>query len=221
MDVSNWKDVDKAVSDMLDRFGSMNKNDYEVTLFNLMLKNYFYEKSDFSISCMLKIPESKVKRLRYEASLKYPESQSGNYDDDVKNYLNKCACQIKGDRLQFSIPDKFVRQYLNDKLADLGTFYDTSFNSNIVSFTAKDLFMLICKLYHDQKPKEVWVKIQAGIKDHNGEPPKDFESLIEGAIKATLKDLGAKVAPKLVDYLSEESESIYIAFKKIFNKESK
>lgn len=219
MDASHWSGTIRVMNYFLDHFGSMNKNDYEVALFGLMLKNDLLDMSDFNISCQLKIPESKIKRLRYEVSLK--ENGSKNNDEEVKKYLNKCACQVKGDRLLISIPDKFIRQYLNDKLACLGTFYDTSFNTSIVSFTPKDLFMLIGNLYNGQKPEEVWAKIQAGIKEHNGEPPKDLESLIQGAIKAMLKDFGAKVAPKLVDYLSEESESIYLAFKKIFNKESK
>ena len=47
----------------------MNKNDFEVFIFNEYRKRG--RKSNREMSLELKIPESKVKRLAYEADLKY------------------------------------------------------------------------------------------------------------------------------------------------------
>ena len=60
-----------AIDAYLNRgFGSMNKNDFEVFIFNELLRNPLYGKyMDYDFSVMLRIPESKVKRLRYEANL--------------------------------------------------------------------------------------------------------------------------------------------------------
>lgn len=44
------KEVQRLAFECLDRFGSMNKNDYEVALFNLMLKCGYNTKSDFELS---------------------------------------------------------------------------------------------------------------------------------------------------------------------------
>ena len=55
-----------AISKYLERgFGSMNKNDFEVWIFHYLLQNELNGKSNFDISVELRIPEQKVKRLKY------------------------------------------------------------------------------------------------------------------------------------------------------------
>ena len=50
-------------------FGSMNKNDFEVFIFSRLLQiERFKGKSNYDLSILLHIPESKIKRLRYEAA---------------------------------------------------------------------------------------------------------------------------------------------------------
>ena len=52
-------------------FGSMNKNDFEVFIFGQMLEMPSYKgKTNYELSLLLRIPESKIKRLRYESSLR-------------------------------------------------------------------------------------------------------------------------------------------------------
>ena len=63
------------------RFGSMNKNDFEVLIFNAILNSDLEETSNYKLSRILKIPESKVKRLKYEADLVYNEAGS---DDQLR-----------------------------------------------------------------------------------------------------------------------------------------
>ena len=82
--IESIKDFIKEV--YLERgFGTMNKNDFEVFIFNEIVKDpqgilEFSKKdkddkplkpSNYDLSILLKIPESKVKRLAYEADLKY------------------------------------------------------------------------------------------------------------------------------------------------------
>ena len=53
-------------------FGTMNKNDFEVLFFYLM-QTYgdLGDKSNFALAKELEISEARVKRLAYEADLKY------------------------------------------------------------------------------------------------------------------------------------------------------
>jgi hypothetical protein len=68
-------------------FGSMNKNDFEVAIFNLLMQeDEMKGKSNYDLSWMLRIPESKVKRLAYESSLKY---QSVDSNDSLSEYKEK------------------------------------------------------------------------------------------------------------------------------------
>ena len=70
-------------------FGSMNKNDFEVYIFSWLVLNHkdYQTASDNEISRMLKIPESKVKRLRYEAELKYGSNDEKTLWEKLKRCL--------------------------------------------------------------------------------------------------------------------------------------
>ena len=71
-------DLKSAIEAYLQRgFGSMNKNDFEVWIFNELLKTKLAGLSNYAISVELKLPEQKVKRLKYEATLRY-----GNTSDE-------------------------------------------------------------------------------------------------------------------------------------------
>lgn len=65
-------DLKTVINKYLTRgFGSMNKNEFEVWIFHYLLSNRFINENNYDISIQLRIPETKVKRLRYEAELKY------------------------------------------------------------------------------------------------------------------------------------------------------
>ena len=75
-------------------FGSMTKNDLEVWVFNELLKdpektNY----SDYDFSIELRIPQTKVKRLRYEAGLVYNTKNAEEYNKEFLLLLRKA--QVK------------------------------------------------------------------------------------------------------------------------------
>ena len=73
----------------LDRgFGSMTKNDFEVMIFAELLQTSLLNKSNYDISVDLRIPETKVKRLRYEASLKYNILSEQDLRDKFRKAVN-------------------------------------------------------------------------------------------------------------------------------------
>ncbi len=138
-----WEGVNEFLQKCIEQFGSMNKNDYEVALFHLMLLNIFKGQTDNQISRELRIPESKIKRLRYESSLVYQKNHD-ELENDFYELIDKCNFKSKdGERIQFVINDKFLRCYINDILWKAGRFADSSFNSDIVSLTASDLEYLL------------------------------------------------------------------------------
>lgn len=128
------------LSQYLERgFGSMNKNDFEVWIFHYLLNHDLKDMTNYAISIKLRIPETKVKRLRYEAELKYGAA------DALANYHRVCEMlthvHIKkgGQRIQFAIEDLYLRKYLDSTLKSDGRFSDSSFNSEIVSMDFDDL----------------------------------------------------------------------------------
>lgn len=154
-----------SIESYLERgFGSMNKNDFEVYIFSWLIQNHsdYKDASDNEISRKIKIPESKIKRLRYEAELRY-----GNNDTDVlwqklRNYLSIVNYRKAEDNvLRFSIPDKQVRLFLKDQLQAGNRFCDSSFSENIVVISVDDLLYLLA---NGGIPKEDYSKIVQQVK---------------------------------------------------------
>ena len=76
VDLTKLNKKDEFIRTCLERFGSMNKNDYEVELFYLLQQSEYGNKSDHALSTMMQIPLTKVRRLRYEANLKHPKDEN-------------------------------------------------------------------------------------------------------------------------------------------------
>lgn len=150
--------VESIINDYLNRgFGTMTKNDFEVWIFNYLLQNRFPNSSNYDISVELLIPESKVKRLRYEASLKYGNPKNTTqYNEAFQKLLTNVNLK-KGskDVIQFAVEDMQLRKYLESILKKKGRFADTSFNSEVVSITIDDLAILLDATSSEEQKKEL------------------------------------------------------------------
>lgn len=196
----NKDSKDLFVKECFEGFGKMNKNNYEVAMFHLLLQNELNDLSDFEISKTLKIPETKVKRLRYEVGLVYGESDETLLDGKLIELLSNSSFKLTIDRIQFSIPDRMLRLYLNDKLQKKNHFADSSFNSNIVSITAHDLDILLDQdTISKDKKKEIIKNIKEKVKESTKELPKSTSEKIWGFTKNVMAVIGGKALEKIVE----------------------
>ena len=148
----------ELLQDVIDKylkrgFGSMNKNDFEVFIFSKLLdgsldKSLDYSlKSNYEISLALKIPESKVKRLSYEAKLKY----SNNIENDCQSAFLESIKKIKLQKerkndnvnISFVVESISVRKYIEYKLKENGKFADFHFKSEVISINIDDFTELV------------------------------------------------------------------------------
>ena len=153
-------ELDKTIQQYLDRgFGSMNKNDFEVWIFNYLLQHKLKGKGNYAISIELRMPESKVKRLKYEARLKYGDTKDANiYAEELESLLSKAQLKKNGTCVQFVVEDIQLRKYLDSLLKQDGRFSDTSFNIEIVSIDADDLEFLMRTIFRNKDWKEFETK---------------------------------------------------------------
>lgn len=215
MDVNNWDkdDINAFLSRCLERFGSMNKNDYEVALFHLLLKNVFAKKSDYSISINLCIPESKVKRLRYEESLLYNKKDEKEHLVELGRMLINNKYRIHNERILFAISDKSLRLFLHDLLMEDGRFADSSFNSNLIALTADDLLYLLGKT--DKQNEEVVSQIRKEIKEGKKDLPKTIIESLKSIVIEASKNMANKVAGELAtDEILKFINQLYEKIKK-------
>ena len=153
-------------------FGSMNKNAFEVFIFNEIMKNPYeileidseMKLSNYDISLKLKIPETKVKRLAYEADLVYGGE---NREVECRNKLLQAIEKVKfkcdkkeNTKVSFVIEEFSVRKYLEHKLKQKGTFIDFATNNEVVIVSIEDFSELIKDLYSQEEQKTICKKLK-------------------------------------------------------------
>ena len=118
-------------------FGRMNKTDFEYLLMYLFVSNGSFESlTNFDISLLLKIPESKVRRLKYEAELRYGDHSAA--EKNLLNLLAGCRVEYTDTMVIFSIEDKFTQVlFLSELKKQLRAFGDYSFNPELVKVPKK------------------------------------------------------------------------------------
>ena len=137
-------------------FGSMTKNDLEVWVFNELLKdpektNY----SDYDFSIELRIPQTKVKRLRYEAGLVYNTKNAEEYNREFLLLLRKAKVKsTNAELIQFSMEDKGLYLYIDSILKKGGRFSDRSHNNEIMQISRNDLVYLLENCLIPQEEQE-------------------------------------------------------------------
>lgn len=187
-------------------FGSMNKNDFEVMIYDL-LKKYgnLSGKNNYDISLELQITESKVKKLSYEAELKYNNHNDKSFKNDFLKILEKAKIRKDTNKVLFSVEDKFLRTSISAKLKSLGHFSDSSFNSEIISIDVKSFIDLLDSIL-DESEKE---KIINDNKDIFKDKTKivDFKDVIQ----TLLNEAAVKLSTKFFDlpFMFAIREGIY------------
>lgn len=124
----------------------MNKNDFEVYIFNQIITDPNYAgKNDYELSIELAIPQTKVKRLRYESNLKYGRNNAEVYNQQFREVLMNAKPQAinNGKAVKFCMEDKGLYLYIDNLLKKDGRFGDRSFNSELMVISMEDLVYLL------------------------------------------------------------------------------
>ncbi len=196
--MEDFKDAESFLEYCTQHFGRLNKKDYELAVFHLLLQNELKDCSDFAISRRLKITEAKVKQLRYEVNLVIEKNDSA-YREELMQLMSTACYKFAdgGKKIQFCVNDKMLRLFLNDQLNQIGSFADSSFNSNIVSVTAKDLLFLLGADKHADTLK----KINQSLRDNANDLPQDARQILVGLAQSVVKDFGEKISPNVTNWI--------------------
>ena len=207
--ITNKSSVSEAIQAYLKHgFGTMTKNDFEVWIFHQLLCGELRGKTNREISIDLRIPDSKVKRLRYEADLKWgnPDDDS-TYHDALVNVISR-ARLVKGrTQILLVIEDTALLKYLDAKMKNANVVWDKSFNSeNIyIDFEQYETFCkeVLTKEYQETinflndkfKDKPTLAKFFNKFKDKTYD--EVITELTEGAVTVA-KEGGKYVLPLLI-----------------------
>ena len=144
-------DIDALVMALLDRYGHDN--------FGPMASL-----SNQNVSELLHTPVAKIKKLRYEAALKF----GGKVEDQAKGRLlaalHLATLEPQGEKICLIIEDVLAKNWLQGKLKEHQQIFDHSFNTEIIKVSATGLFSVLETLF-DKKQLQTFQKGYMEIKD--------------------------------------------------------
>lgn len=191
-------ELEKSIKEYLKRgWGSMNKNDFEVFIFSrLLLIDEYKGKSNYELSIMLHIPESKIKRLRYESALKHVDI-STDYAKKVYDLLKHAQLRTNDRRIVFQTEDIMVKSYISSILKSSGRMLDSSFNSELIALYLDDFQYLAEAVYPKGETKQVLSDVKKISKSEDEIKWKDIMGwVVQGALSgATTAVVTASLTP--------------------------
>ena len=137
-----------SIQGFIDKFGLLNKTDYEVLVFRELLKDN-PNTTNYEFSRQLKLPVSKIKRLREEVVLRYEVRDEQFYQVQFVSLL-KTKSDLNGkDEVRIQVEDADMRNYLLDILSEKNIISDTSFSRDILRIKKNDFFTLITDVFKE------------------------------------------------------------------------
>jgi hypothetical protein len=133
--------------------GSMPKSDIDALVMHL-IDCYGFDGSppmggysNQTTSERLKTPVSKIKKLRYDAALKF----GGRIEDQAKGRLlaalSKATVEPDGEKICLIIEDSLAKNWLQGQLKTHQQIFDHSFNTEIIKVSASGLFQVLVTFF--------------------------------------------------------------------------
>lgn len=190
-------ELEKSIKIYLKRgWGSMNKNDFEVFIFSrLLLIDKYKGKSNYELSIMLHIPESKIKRLRYESALKHADINT-DYAKKVYDLLEHAQLRANDRRIVFQTEDIMVKSYISSILKSNGRMLDSSFNPELIVLHLDDFQYLAEAVYPQGEADRVLAKGKELSKSKNKITWNTIMGwVVQGTIKGTTSAIITNLSP--------------------------
>ena len=148
-------------------FGSMSKSDVDALVMHLLDIHGFQGSvplaifSNQTVSERLKTPVSKIKKLRYDAALKFSDRIEDQARGRLLAALSKASIEPKDDIICLIVEDALAKNWLQGQLKIYQQIFDHSFNTEIIKVSSSGLFQVLESIF-DKSELE---KFKAGYED--------------------------------------------------------
>jgi hypothetical protein len=176
------RDIDALVMYLLDEHGKENGHPLKTL-------------SNQQASVELRTPVSKIKALRYEATLKYKQHSTHHAQWKFLEVLARAQFDAEKQKIAFIIEDSFTRHWFQAELKRHGFVFDNSFNAEIVRADVDSLCAALWKLY-DQRSVSALEKSMRAAVDKNAK--FSFKDAKKEFLKGAASGLGEWVTPKAI-----------------------
>lgn len=154
-------DIDALVMHLLDQYGRDGSGPLAIH-------------SNQTVSERLKTPVSKVKKLRYDAALKF----GGRIEDQAMGRLlaalSSATIEAEGEKICLIIEDSLAKNWLQGQLKIYQQIFDNSFNTEIVKVSASGLFQVLQTVFNKAEIDKFMAGYEQAKSKKNTEEKKKF-----------------------------------------------
>ena len=178
--------------------GSMSKADIDA-LVMYMLDNYtsksgsnLQQLSNQTVSELLRAPVTKIKKLRYEAGLKYGERVEDEAKKRFISILSNAVFDIDSGKINLIVEDSLAKNWLQGQLKAHGQYFEHTFNTEVVSIQPDGFFRVLQILLPDQDVEDFKSKFEGLMQEKNrAKIVKAFAEIAKSFAKGAFSKLGA------------------------------
>lgn len=203
-------DFEKVFLDNYLRFGlgSMPKSDIDALVMHL-LDAYgpngsgpLATLSNQTVSERLKTPVTKIKKLRYDAALKF----GGRIEDQAMGRLlaalSKASLEPDGEKVCLIIEDSLAKNWLQGQLKIHQHIFDYSFNTEIVKVSSAGLFQVLETVFNNDELEKFKKGYESAKKEKTAEERvKAFKGVAKKFAEGAAKAAGSGVVAVLKAHL--------------------
>lgn len=203
-------DFEKVFLDNYLKFGlgSMPKSDIDALVMHLLDvygqngSGPLARLSNQTVSERLKTPVSKVKKLRYDAALKF----GGRIEDQAMGRLlaalSKASLEPDGEKICLIIEDSLAKNWLQGQLKIHQHIFDHSFNTEIVKVSSTGLFQVLETVFDKDELSKFKDGYEGAKKKKTAEDRvKAFKSVAQKFAESAAKTAGGGVVTVLKAHL--------------------
>lgn len=180
--------------------GSMPKSDIDALVMHLIDK-YGYDGSpplaqykNQTVSEKLRTPTLKIKKLRYDAALKF----GGRVEDQAKARLlaalSDATLEAEGSKICLIIEDSLAKNWLQGQLKNNQLIFEHTFNTEIVKVSATGLFLVLKEFFDSDEITKFEAGYEKSKKSEDAAAMKKaFKKIAMDFASAAAKKAGAGV----------------------------
>ena len=178
-------DIDALVMHLLDIYGANGSGPLSIY-------------SNQTVSERLKTPVTKIKKLRYDAALKF----GGRIEDQAMGRLlaalSKASVEPEDEKICLIIEDTLAKNWLQGQLKINQHIFDHSFNSEIVKVSAEGLFQVLESVFNKNELEQFKLGYKEAKKKKTAEERvKAFKAVAKKFAEGAAKAAGAGVVTVL------------------------
>ncbi len=201
-------------------FGTMTKSDFETLLFSIYLEQIldkdeddFTQYSDYTLSKLLGITQSKISSLKVKKELLYPYEKF-DWKESFKRISDRAV--YENGKIKLSIPDRNLYLELKNAIETRGGFIEAQLTANLLQVPLSYFLDLMVAISEDETDiQQIWNVLKDKIKDNGNFKEKEpFGKVLQRMAPEVVFELIGDCVPCIGGAMKTVAQEIYQAIKR-------